>query len=484
MTYRSIYNIFDCAIIFRASKLLTRGGSMAEELTSAEKQIRKDVMKTAGPVLVEVLLSSLFGMIDMVMVGRISDTVESAASIAAIGLTNQVVFIAVSLIQALNVGATAMVARYIGANKPDKIENVVKHVVLLTQFIIAIPVIVFGLNFAEKFMKLLGAEQDTIFYGLNYFKIVVIGLLFQSFNLSIYAVLRGTGDTKTPMSINLKANSLNVIGNAILIYGLLGAPRLGVTGAGISTSLSKMIASVMVIMRILKNKTIIRLNFKERFKFNKDIMYNLVKVGVPASLEQIAFRVGILLFVRIVAKLGTVAYATHQIGLNILNFSFTPGQAFGIAASSLVGRSLGAEERDKAEEYIKECRKIGSVISTGVGVVFFFFGSFIASLYSTDPVIIKAAGSILKVAAVVQPFQSSQLVVAGGLRGAGDTIWTLIAIFISVLVIRVTLAYFFIYIMGTGLIGAWYAIFIDQIVRWVLIGIRFRTGKWKYIHLR
>lgn len=457
---------------------------MDEGLASAEKEIRRDVLKTAGPVLIEVLLSSLFGMVDMVMVGRIPNEVESAASIAAIGLTNQVVFIAVSLIQSLNVGATAMVARYIGANRTDRIENVVRHVVLLTQLIIAIPVIVLGLSFAKEFMRLLGAEQDTIMYGINYFKVVVMGLLFQSFNLSIYAVLRGVGDTKTPMNINLKANFLNVIGNAILIYGLLGAPRLGVTGAGISTSLSQMIASVMIIVRILKNKTIIRLNFKEKFKFNKDIMYNLIKIGVPASLEQIAFRVGILLFVRIVATLGTVAYATHQIGLNILNLSFTPGQAFGIAASSLVGRSLGAEEKDKAEEYIKECRKIGSLISTVVGVLFFFFGSSIASLYSADPVIINAAGSILKVAAVVQPFQSSQLVVAGGLRGAGDTVWTLIAIFISVLIIRVVLAYLFIYVIGTGLIGAWYAIFIDQIVRWLLISIRFKTGKWKYIHIR
>lgn len=457
---------------------------MTEELASNKKEIRNTVMKTAGPVLVEVLLSSLFGMIDMMMVGRIPNAVEAAASIAAIGLTNQVVFIAISLVQSLNVGATAMVARYIGANRTDRIENVVKHVILLTQVLIAIPVIILGLNFAQKFMRLLGAEQDAIMYGTSYFKVIMFGLLFQSFNLSIYAVLRGAGDTKTPMQINLTANFLNVIGNAILIYGLFGAPRLGVTGAGISTSLSQIIASIMLITRIFKNKTIIKLNLKEKFKFNKDIMYNLVKIGVPASLEQIAFRVGILLFVRIVASLGTVAYATHQIGLNILNLSFTPGQAFGIAASSLVGRSLGAEERDKAEEYVRECRKLGSMIATGVGVVFFFFGTYIASLYSADPVIINEAGKILKVAAVIQPFQSSQLITAGGLRGAGDTVWTLVAIFISVLIIRVVFAYVFIHIIGTGLIGAWYAIFIDQLVRWVLIWLRFRTGKWKYIYIR
>lgn len=310
-------------------------------------------------------------MIDMIMVGRIPNAKEAAASIAAIGLTNQVVFIALSLIQSLNVGATAMVARYVGAKRTDRIENVVKHVVLLTQLLIAIPILILGLNFAEKFMTFLGAEQDALMYGTSYFKVIMLGLVFQSFNLSIYAVLRGAGDTKTPMKINLKANFLNVIGNAILIYGLFGAPRLGVTGAGISTSLSQLIASIMIIIRMLKRETIIKLKLKERFKLNKDIMYNLVKIGVPASLEQIAFRVGILLFVRIVASLGTVAYATHQIGLNILNLSFTPGHAFGIAASSLAGRSLGAEKPAEAEEYVRECRKLGSIIASCIGIVFF-----------------------------------------------------------------------------------------------------------------
>lgn len=457
---------------------------MNEGSIDDSKQTRKEVMKTAGPVLIEVLLSSLFGMVDMMMVGRIPNPQEAAASIAAIGLTNQIVFIAISLVQSLNVGATAMVARYVGSKRTDRIESVVKHVILLTQILIALPVLIIGLKYSDDLMRLLGAEEDTIMYGIRYFKVIMIGMIFQSFNLSIYAVLRGAGDTKTPMNVNLRVNFLNVIGNAVLIYGLLGFPRFGVTGAAISTSFSHIVATLILLGHLLKKKTIIHLNLKNKFKFNKDIMYNLIKIGVPASLEQIAFRVGILLFVKIVASLGTVAYATHQIGLNILSLSFTPGQAFGIAASSLVGRSLGAENPDMAEKYTNECKKIGILIAGAIGVIFFLFGSFIARLYSTDSVIIHEAARILKVAAVVQPFQAAQLIITGGLRGAGDTIWTLIAIFVSVLIIRVGLAYLFIYRLGIGLIGAWYAILVDQLVRWILIKLRFRTGKWKYISIR
>ncbi|CCQ93400.1 MATE efflux family protein [[Clostridium] ultunense Esp] len=449
-----------------------------------KKTTRDIVLKTAGPVLIEVFLGTLFGMVDMMMLGRIAEPGEAAASIAAVGITNQVVFIALSLVQSLNVGATAMVARYVGAKKEGRIENVVRHVILLTQVLLVLPIFIFGLVYTDQIMKIIGAHQDTLMYGRNYFKVIIIGLIFQAFNFSIYAVLRGAGDTKTPMNINLKVNTLNVVGNAVLIYGLFGFPRLGVTGAGISTSFSQMIATLMLLRHIFKKNTIIKINLKNRFKFNRDIMYNLVKIGIPASLEQIAFRAGILVFVRIVSSLGTVAYATHQICLNISGLSFTPGQAFGIAASSLTGRSLGADDPDKAEEYIRTSGKIGAIIATTVGVIFFFFGSFIASLYTKDPNVIEEAAKILKVIAIIQPFQSSQLIIAGGLRGAGDTIWTLVAIFFSVLIVRVALAYLFIKVLSLGLIGAWYAMFCDQLVRWGLIKYRFKTDKWKYISIR
>ncbi len=455
-----------------------------EEIYSNNREIRNTVLKTAGPVLIEVFLGTLFGMVDMMMLGRIANPGEAAASIAAVGITNQVVFLALSLVQSLNVGATAMVARYIGAHKEDRIESVVKHIILLTQVLLVLPMFILGLLYTEKIMKLVGAHSDTIMYGKNYFKVIIIGLVFQAFNFSIYAVLRGAGDTKTPMNVNIKANTLNVIGNAVLIYGMFGFPKLGVTGAGISTTFSQMVASILLIRHILKKNTIIQINFKNKFKFNKDIMYNLINIGIPASLEQIAFRVGVLIFVRLVSSLGTVAFATHQICLNILNLSFTPGQAFGIAASSLTGRSLGAKDSDLAEKYIKTSGRIGAVIAAAMGIMLFFFGSFIASLYTKDTEVIREAAKILKVMAFVQPFQSSQLITAGGLRGAGDTVWTLITIFFSVLIVRVALAYLFIMVWQLGLIGAWYAMFCDQLVRWALIKLRFRTNKWKYINIR
>ncbi len=445
---------------------------------------RNEILKIATPVFVELLLGTLFGMVDMMMLGHFGGHEISTASIAAVGITNQLIFIGLSLVQALNVGATAMVARYIGGKREDKIESVVKHIIILTQVLLVVPILILGLGFTEELMHFFGAKVDAIAIGKDYFKIATLGFAFQSFNFSIFAALRGAGDTKTPMNINIKVNLLNVVGNAILIYGLFGIKPLGINGAGISTTFSQFVALIFVINHLRKSHSVIKLNIKDKFHFDKDVIYNLIKIGLPASLEQIAFRLGVLLFVKIVASLGTVAYATHQICLNILNLSFTPGQAFGIAASTLTGRSLGSDEQDEAEAYIKECQKIGVVISIFMMIMFFFFGKYVAMLYSDDPAVLKEAAKILKLMAFTMPFQCSQLILSGGLRGAGDTVWTLISTFVGVLGVRIIIAYYLVLVLKIGLVGAWIAVFIDQFTRWLVITLRFRTNNWKYIALR
>ncbi len=120
---------------------------------------------------------------------------------------------------------------------------------------LVLPIFILGLKYTDQIMKFIGAHEDTLMYGRNYFKIIVVGIIFQAFNFSIYAVLRGAGDTKTPpMNINLKVNTLNVIGNALLIYGLFGFPRLGVTGAAISTTFSQFVATLMLLRYIFKKR--------------------------------------------------------------------------------------------------------------------------------------------------------------------------------------------------------------------------------------
>ncbi len=286
------------------------------------------------------------------------------------------------------------------------------------------------------------------------------------------------------MIINIFVNLLNVGGNYILIFGKLGLPALGVTGAGISTSLSHVVAFIILLVILLNRSHVVKLDLAKGFKFNRPILQNLFKVGGPAALEQVGFRLGVIMFIRIVSGLGTVAYATHQIASNIISLSFAPGQSFGIAASTLVGKSLGQERVDRAETFIKETNRLALLSSVFFGLLFYFFGPKIVGLYTEDPAIIQMSGNIMKVIAIIQPFQASAFAISGGLRGAGDTVSTLIVTMIGVIIIRLGIAYILIKIVGLGLIGAWIAMLSDQIIRWIGIGLRYRTGKWKRIKLK
>lgn len=445
---------------------------------------RKLILAISMPVFIELLMGTLFGMVDMIMIGNSGTGPVITESIAAIGITNQYMFIGLSLVSALTTGATAMIARYVGAKRHDRIESVVRHILVLTMVFLAVPVALLGFGRAGQIMALIGAEPDAIATGRMYFQIIMAGFVFQAFNFAVFASMRGAGDTKSPMRINLLVNGLNVIGNAILIFGLFGFPRLGVTGAGISTAISHVVASALCLRYLLSGRQLVKLNLREKFTLDKNVLYNLVVIGVPAAIEQVLFRVGILLYVRTVAGLGTAVYATHQLSLNILSLSFTIGQSFGTAASTLVGRSLGEEDTDLAYAYMRETQRYGIMVSLFVAVLFFFFSHHVVRLYTSDPEIIGLASGVLRMIAIIQPFQAAQFILAGGLRGAGDTRFTLVSTGAGVLVVRNVFAWFLVLVRGMGLTGAWIALMIDQLVRWVLITWRVRSGRWKEVKLR
>ncbi len=446
-----------------------------------KSELRMNIFHIVWPVFIEVLLGSLFGMVDMMMVGRISE--HAAQAVSAVGMTNQPVFLGLSFVQALNVGGTAIIARYYGAKKYKNISLVLKHVMLLAMLGFVIPISILMIVLASNVLAFLGADSSVIEVGSGYFRVIMIGFIFQSFSFTMTAALRGIGETKVPMRNNLIANSLNVLGNAVLIYGLFGFPVLGVTGAAISTALSNVIAMSLNLKYVLSKKSVLYLDFKEKFEFRFEMMKDLIRIGLPTALEQLALRVGIISFLNIVSGLGTNVYAAHQISLNILNLTYSPAQAFGITASTLMGQSLGAKNEQLARMYTRMCQRIGFVIAIGMSLFIFFGSKILAEFYSTDTEIIRNTMIALTIVAFVQPFQSHQLITSGALRGAGDTVWPLIAIFVGSVLIRVSLGYVFVNMIGLGLAGAWYAVFIDQFIRWLIILFRFKSGKWKNIRI-
>lgn len=427
------------------------------------------------PAFVELVMSTLFGMVDMMMVGRLSP-----AAIAAVGLTNQPFMLLMAIFAAVNIGGTTLVAWSIGGNNLKKAKTVTRQIIVVNT-LLGLVIGLLGLGAARPIVLFMGANADTVGMATSYFQIVASGLVFQALILGISACLRGAGETKIPMAYNVGSNLLNVLGNYFLIYGKCGFPQMGVTGAALSTTLSRLIACLAAFYIIyLSNQTIIKLRMRERFLLDRDLIKQIFIIGLPSALEQFVLQSGLMLFAKIVSGLGTAGFAAHQIGINISGLSFSPSMAFGVAATTLVGQSLGAGDPEQADNYARSIRKLAIFTACLIGLGFLLFSHPLARIYTTDLAVARMAGTVLKILALAQPGQSSQLTLAGALRGAGDTMYPLYASALGIWVFRVGITYIFVNLLHWGLTGAWVALVMDQYIRSFVIHLRFYSGRWKY----
>jgi putative MATE family efflux protein len=440
------------------------------------KILYNDIFRIAWPSLVELTLTQLTSMVDLIMVGQLG-----AWAISAVGLTTQPKFLMMIMFMAMNIGATALVARYKGSGEHQKANTILRQALFLT-FILSVAASIVGFVFAESLVRFMGAaDAQTLAGGTSYLKIQMLGFVALALTSTITATLRGVGNSKIAMTYNLVANIVNVVFNYLLIYGNFGFPRMGVSGASLATIIGQFTAFLLALFAVLRGNQYLKLNLKDGFKPQREHLKNIFNIGIPAMIEQFVMRAGMIIYAITVASLGTVAYAIHQISLNILSISFMNGQAFAVAATSLVGQSLGKKRPDFAQSYSSHTRRLGMLFATVIALIFFFFGKPIVSLYNNDPEIVSQGAKVLMLIAFVQPFQSSQLILTGVLRGAGDTRATAIIAFITILLIRPSLAIFNIRVLDWGLMGAWVALLVDQMLRSLLVILRFNSGKWKNI---
>ena len=461
---------------FNADTIKEQKKTLPEGVTS--KMLYGDVLDIAWPSFVELFLTQVAAMVNMMMVGGLG-----ASAIAAVGLTTQPRFLLMTFFMALNVGSTAMVARSKGAGNQER-ANLFMRQVLMINFGLTLLVSVAGYATAGhmiRFMAAGGQTEETIIGGIIYLRIQMLGFLFFAITATITAALRGAGETRVAMVYNLVANVVNVFTGFLIIYGRFGFPRLELVGASIALVFGQFVAFVLAMWSVMSGRYYLHLRFKDGFMPNKDAITQVVRIGFPSMLEQLAMRVGMIIFNLFIAGLGTVAFATHQITMNIQAMSFMTGQAFAVSGTSLVGQSLGRKRLDMAHHYASKTRRIGMCVAILMGITFFFFGRQIVGLYTYEAEIIAMGGGIMMMMAFILPFQNSQFILAGALRGAGDTKATAVIVFITVLFMRPIMGFITINAFELGLWGAWITIACDQLVRTGLVMLRFYSGKWMSI---
>jgi len=442
-----------------------------------DREDMKRVLAITLPALFELVLSQLFTMVDTIMLGR---SEVSAVAIAAVGLTNNPTNLVRSILIALNIGTTAGVAWAVGAGERRSASQIARNALMLNAIVGgAAACLVYAL--AGPIVTFMGAGTDTFEYAKTYLQIVAIGMLPLSMTFAITAGLRGVGQTRLPMTYNLIANMLNVVGNYTLIYGRFGMPKLGVAGAAISTMLSQYLGLGLAMFTAFRAHTPVQFRLDRDWRLRTKWIRRIMSVGTTSMLEQLIMQIGFVIFARQVSGLGTNIFAAHQIGLSINGLSWMPGQAFGVAATTLVGQSLGAGQKKKATDFVRMIHRMSMCMAALIAALFVTCAPLIAGFYTTDAEVAMLAAGVLRLIALGMPGISTQLPIAAGLRGARDTKFPLMASMAGIWIFRVMLAPYFIYTWGWGLTGAWMTIVLDQTTRAAVVLARFRSGRWQHI---
>jgi MATE family multidrug resistance protein len=459
----------------RTVALRRRVGNLIQ-LQSSRSAIRRDVLRLALPAMGEQLLSMMVGIVDTFLVGHLG-----AAPLAAVGLANQWVMLATTLFASIATGSTALIARFIGARKPEDADQVLRQSILLGA-LIGVIATVFGVSLARPAVMLIGAPSDVIELSSDYLRVVSTILFFSTLMFIGNASLRGAGDTRTPLYVMMVVNALNIAVAWTAINGPFGLPKLGVVGSALGAATGRFVGGILVIAILIRGRAGIRLRLRH-LRPDGDMIRRILRVGLPTGVEQILFRSGQMLFARILAELGTVAYAANQVAINGWSLSFMPGFGFALAATTLVGQGLGAEDPDAAQDRGFSAFRMGAGLMSLVGLAFLFFPSQIVGFFTSEPEVIAVGTLPLQVVGVIQPILAASMVFSGALRGAGDTRFPMVVTAAAIWLVRLPLAYLFALVLDGGLLGAWAAMALDMVMRGVLNFLRFRAGRWKTLQV-
>lgn len=441
-------------------------------------RIRRSVLRLALPVTLSSLLQRAEGILAIMLVGGLG-----TEAIAAVGLSQLLIFIATTLLAGLSVSGTVVVAQLWGARRQQDAGEAAIHLMLIGLGAAGL-LAVFGWLLAPHLMARLGAHTHVIELATPYVRIIFT-ILPITISLQVLAsILQGTGDTRTPAVALILVNGVYLALAYPLIYGTegspilgsLGLPAMGIRGAAWSMALGEAVGLLVLLYRarpLLCCPTGVRW----------DLIRSAWQVGAPASGERVLQQAGILLYTKLVISYGTVAYAAHQVGLSIEALSFLPGYGFAIAAASMVGQSIGAGKYQRATMENWEANRQAALMMTAMGCLFYFAPTPLLRLFSNDPAVVELGTSFLKIVALIQIPLALTMVVAGSLRGAGDTRFIMGATFIGMWGVRLPAAYLAAWLFPGTVLAVWWGMVIDWTLRMVLMLWRFHSGRWRRIRI-
>jgi putative MATE family efflux protein len=442
---------------------------------------RSYVLRLSFPAIFENLTATMMQITNMIMVGGLG-----ASATATVAVNSAPTWVINSLVMAVGVGSTALVARSTGAKQQPEAEAACGQTFLLGLFTGAV-LSVLTYCLAPLIPVWMHADPSLYSEAAVYMRILSFGFLPYYTGVVLASALRGAGDMATPMKVSTTVSILNIVAGFFLIYPArqisflsLSFPvwgaGLGVRGAAISTSLTTGLSGIWLIFAVIRNKSNLRLR-RTKLRPDFSLVRQLLTIGTPAALERLSISLGQVIFIGMVAALGTAQLASHHLVVTIESLSYMPGYGFAAAASTLVGQSLGAGDGPNARLRGALSIRLCVITMSLIGVLLFLLAPWWMTIFTPDMEVQKLGASLLRICSLEQPATALYLVSSGALRGAGETRAPFLIAFVS-MGLRLVLAYIFIMHLNMGTQGAWWAMVIDLWVRGLLTYTYFRKGRW------
>lgn len=429
------------------------------------------VFALTWPIFIETLLRTMLGNVDTFMLSTYSDD-----AVGAVGVVSQISYILIMLYNVVSSGTLVLISQYLGAKK-KKEASVVAVTSIAGSLIFGLFVGLAVFLFRSQILTFLNLPPELMGYAMTFLGIVGGFSFTQALIATLSAIIRSYGNTRITMYISVGMNILNIIGNSIFLYGLLGAPKMGVTGVAIATVISQAVGVVAMLIVMLTGLNQ-KFSFRDLVPLPWEILRDILKIGLPSAGEGIAYEASQLTITRIITVLGKVALTTRVYTLNIMYFVMVFSVAVGQGTQIVVGHLVGAGDNEKAYKTCIKSLRYAVVVAIILAGIVSFFSEQLLGIFTDDRAIIEMGSKLLLIAVILEPGRVFNIVIINSLRAAGDARFPVIMGIISMWGIGVLLSYFLGVACGLGLIGVWIAFASDEWFRGIAMLLRWRSRVW------
>ena len=436
-----------------------------------KKTAKLSLFAITWPLFIEIMLYMLMGNADTLMLSQYSDN-----SVAAVGVSNQILSMVIVMFGFIATGTAILVAQNLGAERNDEAREV-STVSIGANLVFGLILSAAVFLFSEQLLKLMDLPPELFDQANSYLRIVGGFSFIQSLIMTVSSIIRSYGFTRDIMYVTIGMNILNVIGNYFFIFGPFGFPVLGVEGVAISTTVSRIIG-LMAAIYVMTKRVPGSLPLSMLFSFPKKHLKNLLNIGIPSAGEHLSYNGSQMVITYFIATLGTQALTAKVYTQNVMMFIFLFSIAISQGTQILIGHMVGAKEIENAYKRALRSLKLAIIISISAATLVSFFSKDMLGIFTDNLSILELGSTLILLTIILEPGRSFNLVLISSLRAAGDVKFPVYMGILSMWGVSVTLSYFLGIYLGMGLVGIWIAFIADEWLRGLLMLWRWKSRVW------